>query len=228
MAITASLQDGKNTDVNIIYTGSLALQDMKGISVMVAMRWRISGILRAAITAGTEQPKPVSRGTAAAPGSPAFFMTPSSAKAAVSMNLLCSSMLSCRNSSAIAGTKESTLPVPAHTPSVTRLMKGGFIPALIMRALKYPVQAAVRFSMERVRKVPGGPNVMMNTWDITAAKESAAPMRLRRRLLFLCRYAAGAGVMALLIHILSIIWLRHMIPGCFDTVPGPGYMVEYM
>lgn len=214
--------------MNIIYTGSLALQDMKGISVIVVMRWRISGILREAITAGTEQPKPVSRGTAAAPESPAFFMTPSSAKAAISMNLLCSSMLSCRNSSDIAGTKESTLPVPVHTPSVTRLMKGGFIPALIMRALKYSVHAAVRFSMERVRNVPGGPKVMMNTWDITAAKENAAPMRLRRRLLVLCRDAAGTDVMALLIHILSLSVAPDMVTGCFDTVPGPRYMVEYM
>lgn len=120
------------------------------------------------------------------------------------MNLLCSSMLSCRNSSAIAGTKESTLPTPVQTPSVTRLMKGGFIPALIMRTLKYSVHAAVRFSVERVRNVPGGPKVMMNTWDITAAKESVAPVRLRHRLLFLCRDAAGNDVMALLIHILSL------------------------
>ena len=161
--MTGSLRDGKNTDVNIIYTGSFALQDMNGISAIVVIRWLISGILCAAITAGTEQPNPVRSGIAAVPGRPAFLMMPFSAKAAVSMNLLCSSMLSCRNSSVIAGTKESTLPTPVHTPSVTRLMKGGPIPALIMRAFKYPVHAAVRFSMERVRKVPGGPKVMMNT-----------------------------------------------------------------
>ena len=201
--------------MNIIYTGSLALHDMKGISVMVVMRWRISGILREAITAGTEQPKPVSSGTAAAPESPAFFMKPSRARAAVSMNRLCSSMLSCRNSSAIAGTKESTLPVPAHTPSVTRLMNGGSMPALIMRALKYPVQADVRFSMERVRNVPGGPKVMMNTWDITAAKESAALMCLRRRLLFLRRVAADADDMVLWIHILSLYIVTAYDPGSF-------------
>ena len=76
--------------------------------------------------------------------------------------------------------------------------------------------------------MPGGPKVMMNTWDITTAKENAAPMRLRRRLLVLCRDAAGTGVMALLIHILSLSVVPDMVTRCFDIVPGTGYMVEYM
>lgn len=69
--------------------------------------------------------------------------------------------------------------------------------------------------MERVRNVPGGPKVMMNTWDITAAKESAALMCLRRRLLFLRRVAADADDMVLWIHILSLYIVTAYDPGSF-------------
>ena len=51
-------------------TGSFAPQDMNGVSIMVIRRSFSFSIVRAAITAGVVQPKPISIGTNDLPESP--------------------------------------------------------------------------------------------------------------------------------------------------------------
>ena len=52
--------------------GSLAEQLMKGVSRMVIFRSRSLDRVRVAMTAGTEQPKPMSMGTKLRPERPSF------------------------------------------------------------------------------------------------------------------------------------------------------------
>ncbi len=75
-AATAA-QSGKNMSENSTYTGSLAEQDIKGVTNMV---FRLScSVSRAlvAIMAGTVQPKPSIMGRKALPDNPTFPMTES-------------------------------------------------------------------------------------------------------------------------------------------------------
>ena len=61
--------------------GTLAVQDMKGVSMMVSRRSRVLGNVRLAITAGTLQPKPTIRGTMLRPLRPMRRRAPSVTKA---------------------------------------------------------------------------------------------------------------------------------------------------
>ena len=61
--------------------GILAVHDMKGVSRMVSLRSRSLGSVRLLITLGTEQPKPMSRGTILRPESPRRRMGRSITKA---------------------------------------------------------------------------------------------------------------------------------------------------
>ncbi len=58
-------------------TGSRAPHDMKGTSRPARIRSRREESERVARTAGTVQPKPITMGRKAAPGSPTTRMTPS-------------------------------------------------------------------------------------------------------------------------------------------------------
>ncbi|MNC41263.1 hypothetical protein D3C75_900210 [compost metagenome] len=58
---------GKNTAANSRYTGSRAEHDMSGIRRVVSMRSLGCSMLRAAIIAGTLQPKPMIKGMNALP-----------------------------------------------------------------------------------------------------------------------------------------------------------------
>ncbi len=61
---------GKIAPANSAYTGSFAPQDMNGVSMMVMRRSFSFSMVRAAITAGVVQPKPISMGTNDLPESP--------------------------------------------------------------------------------------------------------------------------------------------------------------
>ena len=61
--------------------GSLAVHDMKGVSIMVRRLSRSEGSVRLAMTLGTEQPKPTSRGTMERPESPILRSSLSMTKA---------------------------------------------------------------------------------------------------------------------------------------------------
>ena len=70
MHMTQAALSGKNAAAKKAYIGNFAVQDMKGVSIMVRRRSRSEGRVRLAITAGTEQPKPISNGTMERPDSP--------------------------------------------------------------------------------------------------------------------------------------------------------------
>ena len=53
--------------------GILAVQDMKGVSMMVRRRSRTLGRVRLLITLGTLHPNPISRGTMLRPERPSFL-----------------------------------------------------------------------------------------------------------------------------------------------------------
>ena len=72
---------GKKCAAKNAYTGILAVHDMKGVSRMVSLRSRALGSVRLAITLGTEQPKPMSRGTILRPDRPIFLSRLSITKA---------------------------------------------------------------------------------------------------------------------------------------------------
>ena len=64
---TSPAQGPKKAEAIMPYTGSLAEQDMKGISRMVMRRSFSFSMVRAPMMAGTEQPKPISIGIKALP-----------------------------------------------------------------------------------------------------------------------------------------------------------------
>ena len=65
--------------------GSLAVQDMNGVSRMVILRSRALGRVRVDMTAGTVQPKPISIGTMLRPDRPIFLSSLSMTKATLAM-----------------------------------------------------------------------------------------------------------------------------------------------
>ena len=65
--------------------GSLALQDIKGVIRMVLNRSFLCSSAREAMTAGTEQPNPTSRGRKARPDRPKRLMMSSMTKATRAM-----------------------------------------------------------------------------------------------------------------------------------------------
>ena len=97
------------------YTGSLAEQDMKGISRMVIRRSFSFSMVRAPIMAGTEQPKPMSMGMNALPDRPKCRRVRSMTKAALAMYPLSSKNARARNRMKILGRKVRILH-PGHDP----------------------------------------------------------------------------------------------------------------
>lgn len=92
---------GKKAAINRAYTGILAEQDMKGVSMMVIRRSRSFSSVRAAITPGTEQPKPMSMGTKERPDKPVRWSSLSIMKAARAIYRLSSRIERKKNSSRI-------------------------------------------------------------------------------------------------------------------------------
>ncbi|MBA7523249.1 hypothetical protein ES705_15372 [subsurface metagenome] len=76
---------GKNAPMIKIYTGSLALHDIKGLISMVTRRLFLFSMVLVAIMAGTLQPKPIIRGINDRPCNPILCMILSIIKAARAM-----------------------------------------------------------------------------------------------------------------------------------------------
>ena len=70
--MTSILCPGKNAAENAAYMGTLAEQDINGVSSIVILRSRSLASVRQLIIAGTEQPKPISMGTNERPLRPIF------------------------------------------------------------------------------------------------------------------------------------------------------------
>ena len=83
--ITSTEFSGKNICVKTAYIGTLALHEINGISRIVIFLSRSPESVRVAITAGTEQPKPISSGTNERPESPILQSTLSITKAILAM-----------------------------------------------------------------------------------------------------------------------------------------------
>ena len=72
---------GKNAAVKNPYIGSLAVQLIKGVSIMVILRSLAEGRVLLAMTPGTVHPNPISIGTMLLPESPIFLKSLSITKA---------------------------------------------------------------------------------------------------------------------------------------------------
>ena len=111
---------------------------MNGVSSMVSLRSRADGSVRVAITAGTEQPNPMSRGTMERPERPSLRRSLSVTKAMRAIYPLSSIRLRKKNSIMIMGTKLSTLPTPPNMPSFTSDIMAGLISAFSIPATQMP------------------------------------------------------------------------------------------
>ena len=94
---------------------------MKGVSRIVILRSRSLGSVRADITAGTVQPKPISMGTMLRPESPSFLSSWSITNATLAIYPLSSMIDRKKNIVMMMGRKLRTLPTPSKIPSITRL-----------------------------------------------------------------------------------------------------------
>ena len=81
---------------------------------------RSEGRVREDITAGTEQPKPISKGTILLPERPIFLKDLSITKAIRAIYPVSSSIERKKNSTTMIGTKDATVPTPAYIPSIMR------------------------------------------------------------------------------------------------------------
>ena len=108
--------------------GILAEQLIYGTSMMVMRLSRSEETVRVAMMAGTEHPKPISSGTKLLPESPSFLSSLSITNATRAIYPVSSRMERKKNSVTIIGRKDSTLPTPANTPSITSEWTTGFIP----------------------------------------------------------------------------------------------------
>ena len=107
----------KNMEENNTYTGSLALQDIKGVINMVfSLSLRFSSV-REAIMAGTEQPNPKSNGRNAFPESPTRLIRSSMTNAALAIYPLSSRYPRARKRIKMLGRKVRIPPTPEMIPS---------------------------------------------------------------------------------------------------------------
>ena len=109
---------GKNAAVRKAYIGSLAVQLMKGISMIVSFLSRSEGSVRLAITPGTEQPKPIRSGTILLPERPSFLRSLSVTKATLAIYPVSSRSDRKKKSIMIIGRKEITAPTPSNIPFI--------------------------------------------------------------------------------------------------------------
>lgn len=111
---------GKKAAVKNPYIGNLAVQLIKGVSIMVIRRSLAEGSVLAAMTPGTVHPKPMSIGTILLPERPIFLSSLSMTKAILAIYPLSSRSDRKKNSVTIIGIKLSTLPTPLKIPSIIR------------------------------------------------------------------------------------------------------------
>ena len=100
--------------------GILAEQLMNGMRRIVTIRSRSDGSVRLAMTPGTVQPNPTSMGTMLRPDRPIFLRSLSMTNATRAMYPESSSRARKKNSVTMMGTKLTTVPTPAKTPSMMR------------------------------------------------------------------------------------------------------------
>ena len=94
---------------------------MNGVSRIVIRRSLSLGRVREAMTAGTVQPKPISRGTILRPESPILLRILSITNATRAIYPLSSSIERKKNIVTMIGRKLRTLPTPSKMPSMIRL-----------------------------------------------------------------------------------------------------------
>ena len=121
--------------------------------------------------AGTEQPKPVRRGTTALPGRPIRDMGRSSQRADWSRNPLVSSRDRQKNSVPMAGRKDSTLPTPAQIPSTSRALTGGETERETRTAENRPVHQEMPRERILQKNLPGPPKVRKKTSPMAAGRD---------------------------------------------------------
>ena len=112
----------KKSATNIAMMTVFAPQGMN-VARMTVMRWsRSFSIVRAAITAGTPQPLPTIIGMNDLPESPNLRNSLSMMNATRAMYPQSSRKARKRNTTKMTGTKPSTVAMPPHAPSTTRLL----------------------------------------------------------------------------------------------------------
>lgn len=127
---------------------------MKGISIIVIRRSRREGSVRVDMTAGTEQPKPISRGTMLRPDRPILRSSLSMTKATRAMYPPSSRMERKKKSTVIMGMKLSTLPTPVKIPSTRRDFTAPFTPAAVRAASTSSVSASMPPARRFWKKAP--------------------------------------------------------------------------
>ena len=108
----------KKTAENMAMMTVLAPQGMKVAKITVILWSRTFSIVRAAITAGTPQPLPTSIGINDLPESPKLLKSLSMMKATLAMYPQSSRKARNKKTSAMMGTKPSTVQTPPITPSL--------------------------------------------------------------------------------------------------------------
>ena len=121
-SITNAFCSVKNAPINNIYTGSRAEQLINGTIIIVMARSFLLVISRAAMMAGTLQPKPISIGMNELPCNPIRCMILSMVYATRAMYPESSIRLRKKNMMMIFGRKANTAPIPITTPSMSRLL----------------------------------------------------------------------------------------------------------
>lgn len=117
-------------------------------------------MLRALITAGTVQPKPIIIGMKARPLRPSLRSGLSMRNAARAMYPLSSRMDRSKNSSRIVGRNESTLPTPLSAPSTRRLRTQPATPQSASAAPSASTPCCTSAANPSASHVPNGPKVM--------------------------------------------------------------------
>ena len=118
--ITRALWEAKKVPISRIYTGSLALHDTNEVTNMVIIRELRFSIVRVAIIAGTEQPKPIIRGINDLPCKPILCIRRSIIKAARAIYPEASSIVIQKYSINILGKNTMTAPTPDIIPSISK------------------------------------------------------------------------------------------------------------
>ena len=127
---------------------------MKGMSMMVIRRSRREGRVLVDMTAGTEQPKPMSMGTMLLPDKPIFRSSLSITKATRAMYPPSSRMERKKKSTIMIGIKLNTLPTPVKIPSTRRDFTASFTPAAVRAASTCSVSLSMPLASRSWKKAP--------------------------------------------------------------------------
>lgn len=127
---------------------------MKGMSMMVMRRSRRDGRVLVDMTAGTEQPKPISMGTILLPERPILRRSLSMTKATLAIYPPSSRMERKKKRTIIMGMKLKTLPTPVKMPSTRRDFTAPFTPAAVRALSTSSVRASMPLARRSCRKAP--------------------------------------------------------------------------